>query len=76
MTFSSSDDDSTMFELAPPQAPPIWNHSSEQIAVIMKRIIDQDKATRDVVAGLDPEKCTFESVRLPQSVNITVKGDR
>ena len=65
MTHSSSNDDSTTFDLTPPQAPPTWGHNPEDVANLVKDVIDRDRAIRDEIGLLPPDNCTFESVRLP-----------
>ena len=46
----------------PPQPPPVWNHSAEEILKSTKEAIEYDRAIQDKVGGLDAKDCTFESV--------------
>ena len=49
--------------LTPPQPPPVWNHSAEDIVRLTKEAIEKDRTVQDAVGKLDPKDCTFESVR-------------
>lgn len=48
----------------PPQSPPVWNHSADDILKLTKEAIEYDRAIQDKVGrlGLDPKDCSFESV--------------
>lgn len=46
----------------PPQPPPVWNHSAEEILKLTKEAIEHDRAIQDKVGSLDAKDCTFESV--------------
>ena len=48
----------------PPQSPPVWNHSADDILKLTKEAIKYDRAIQDKVGrlGLDPKDCSFESV--------------
>lgn len=46
----------------PPQSPPVWNHSSDDILKLTKEAIEYDRAIQDKVGHLDPKDCSFESV--------------
>lgn len=48
--------------LTPPQSPPQWNHSADDILKLTKEAIEYDRAIQDKVGGLDPKHCTFDSV--------------
>jgi metallopeptidase MepB len=48
----------------PPQLPPDWSHSAEEILKLTKEAIEYDRAVQDKVGGLDAKDCTFESVFL------------
>jgi metallopeptidase MepB len=48
--------------LTPPQPPPAWNHTAEDVLKLTKEAIEYDRAVQDKVGGLDPKECTFESV--------------
>ncbi|KAF8809568.1 metallopeptidase MepB [Phlegmacium glaucopus] len=50
--------------LTPPQPPPFWNHTAEDILRLTKEAIEYDRAVQDKVGGLDPKDCTFESLTL------------
>ena len=66
-SFSFFKSSSDMDSLVPPQAPPTWQHSPDQVTQITKDTIEQVKAVFDKVAALDPKDCTFESVCLISS---------
>lgn len=61
-TFSLLDSDPTMASLTPPQAPPRWNHSPEDVLSITKHALAQNKAVSDTVAALPEAECNFETV--------------
>ena len=46
----------------PPQSPPVWNHSADEILKLTKEAIEYDRAIQDKVGHLDPKDCTFNSV--------------
>lgn len=46
----------------PPQPPPLWNHSADDILKLTKEAIEYDRAIQDKVGRLDPKDCTFDSV--------------
>jgi hypothetical protein len=48
--------------LIPPQSPPYWNHSPDDILKLTKEAIEYDRAIQDRVGRLDPKDCTFDSV--------------
>lgn len=48
--------------VTPPQSPPGWEHTAEDILKLTKEAIEHDRAVQDKVGGLDPKDCTFESV--------------
>ncbi|KAH8923278.1 Metalloprotease [Atractiella rhizophila] len=50
---------------SPPQAPPRWNHSVDEIEKLASEVISKSTATLDKIASLKPEDCTFSSVVLP-----------
>lgn len=62
--FSSIASDTAMASIKPPQEPPSWTHSAEDIDRIIKDLIERDRKLTDQVAALDPKDCTFESVCL------------
>lgn len=51
-----------MVNLTPPQNPPRWDHSPEEVVQLMKDAIAQYKAVSDEVAALLPTECNFETV--------------
>ncbi|KAF8895404.1 hypothetical protein BD779DRAFT_1668682 [Infundibulicybe gibba] len=52
-------------QMIPPQPPPTWDHSPDDIIALAKEIIDKDRVLRDGIGVLVPDNCTFESVFLP-----------
>ncbi|TFK73564.1 zincin [Pluteus cervinus] len=50
--------------LTPPQSPPAWDHSAEDIAKLTKESIDKNRKVQDEVGALKPEACNFESITL------------
>ncbi|CDO71484.1 hypothetical protein BN946_scf184909.g78 [Trametes cinnabarina] len=53
-----------MAALIPPQAPPQWSHTPEDILRLTNEAITEYRAIEDSVAALVPEECTFESLAL------------
>lgn len=51
-----------MASLVPPQPPPIWTHSAEEIVELTKKEIAKHRAAEDTVAALSPSECNFKSV--------------
>lgn len=74
--FSLGNDDPTMSNLTPPQAPATWTHSPEQVTALINELIAKDRALWDKVGSLRPEECTFESVCLFPSVDVNLKSNR
>ncbi|KDQ62378.1 hypothetical protein JAAARDRAFT_189705 [Jaapia argillacea MUCL 33604] len=54
-----------MSAIKPPQAPPTWSHSAEDILKLTKEALAKDKALLDKIAALPPKDCNFSSVFLP-----------
>lgn len=54
-----------MASLTPPQSPPKWNHTPEEVLSITKQALAQNKAVSDKVAALPEAECNFETVFLP-----------
>ncbi|KAG6335973.1 hypothetical protein ID866_3126 [Astraeus odoratus] len=54
-----------MASLVPPQGPPRWDHTPEEVVQLTKQAITQTKAISDQVAALPPATCNFETVFLP-----------
>ena len=48
--------------LIPPQSPPRWNHSADEILKLTKEAIEHDRTIQDKVGRLDSKDCTFDSV--------------
>lgn len=65
-----------MFELTPPQSPLTWEHEPDDVLRLVKGAIEKHKSTLDEIGHLRKDQCDFESVRLPQFVNIAVESDR
>lgn len=53
-----------MASLTPPQSPPRWNHTPEEVIQLTKDAISCNKAVSDEVASLLPTECNFETVFL------------
>ncbi|KAI9509217.1 Metalloprotease [Russula earlei] len=53
-----------MANLTPPQPPPSWTHTPEDILKLTKEAIERDREVRDRVAKLPPSECQFETVSL------------
>lgn len=64
-TFFSAISSSSTMSLTPPQPPPSWDHSAEDITRLTKELIDQDRAVQDKIGALAPKDCNFSSVSLP-----------
>lgn len=61
--FSLLESDPSMASLTPPQAPPRWNHTPEEVLSITKQALAQNKAVSDRVGALPEAECNFETVR-------------
>ncbi|KAJ7175804.1 metallopeptidase MepB [Mycena filopes] len=48
--------------ITPPQPPPDWSHSADDILSLTKQAIAAHRAVEDKVGALKPSECTFESV--------------
>ena len=64
-----------MSNLSPPQPPPTWTHTPEGITALVKKFIADDVEIWDKIGLLPKEECTFESVRLLQSVSMEIKSN-
>ncbi|KAI0059531.1 metallopeptidase MepB [Artomyces pyxidatus] len=53
-----------MPSLTPPQSPPSWSHSAEDILKLTKEAIERDRELQDSIAKLPAEECNFESLAL------------
>jgi hypothetical protein len=56
--FSSSN----LANLTPPQPPPVWGHSPEDVIKLTKEAIDKDREVQDRVARLPASECNFDTV--------------
>lgn len=54
-----------MASLTPPQSPPRWDHTPEEVIQLTKDAISCNKAVSDEVAALLPTECNFETVSSP-----------
>ncbi|KAG6850281.1 hypothetical protein H0H93_015538 [Arthromyces matolae] len=50
--------------ITPPQPPPSWNHTVEDITRLNNEYIAANRAVQDAVAALAPKDCNFNSVAL------------
>ncbi|KAG6917455.1 hypothetical protein DXG01_002432 [Tephrocybe rancida] len=50
--------------LTPPQPPPSWNHSPEELTRLNTEYIAANRAIQDAIAALAPKDCNFTSVAL------------
>ena len=57
-SFFSSD----MANLTPPQPPPMWTHTPEQVVTLTKEAINKDREVQDRVAKLHASECNFDTV--------------
>jgi hypothetical protein len=48
--------------LTPPQPPPSWDHSAEDITRLTKELIAKDRAVLDKIGSLALKDCNFNSV--------------
>jgi len=62
--FPLSPSTTTNMSLTPPQPPPIWNHTAEDITKLTKESIETYRGVMNKVGGLDPKDCTYESVSI------------
>ncbi|KDQ54110.1 hypothetical protein JAAARDRAFT_136150 [Jaapia argillacea MUCL 33604] len=56
-----------MSTIKPPQAPPSWSHSAEDIVRLTKEALAKDKALLDQIAALPPKECNFSSLPMALS---------
>ena len=49
--------------LIPPQAPPSWTHTAEEVKRLAKEEVEKDRKVKDQVAALQESECNFETVR-------------
>ncbi|KAJ7784621.1 metallopeptidase MepB [Mycena metata] len=50
--------------ITPPQPPPEWNHTPDDVTRLTKEAIAAHRAVEDQVGSLQPSECDFESTRL------------
>lgn len=51
-----------MSSLEPPQPPPTWKHTPEEVLDLTNKALEKAKQALDKVAALDSKDCTFETV--------------
>ena len=56
--------DPEMSSLKAPQPPPVWKHTPEEVKKLTEEVIARVRSIYDEVAGVEPDKCDFDSVRL------------
>lgn len=61
-SWSSGLSSNKQMSLTPPQSPPLWNHSTEDISRLTKEFIAHNRAEEDKVGALAPKDCNFQSV--------------
>ncbi|KAI9465436.1 Metalloprotease [Lactarius psammicola] len=59
---TSSFSSSNMVDLTPPQPPPIWTHTPEDVIKLTKEAIEKDREVQDRVAKLPASECNFDTV--------------
>ena len=58
----SSLSSSNMANLTPPQPPPVWTHTPEDVLNLTKEAIRKDREVQDRIAKLPASECNFETV--------------
>jgi hypothetical protein len=61
-TLFSAISNADMSSLTPPQPPPPWNHTTDDIAKLTKDAIAKDRDLNHKIAKLKEEDCNFDSV--------------
>ncbi|KAH9080477.1 Metalloprotease [Lactarius deliciosus] len=56
-----------MVNLTPPQPPPVWTHTPEEVIKLTKEAIDKDREVQDQVAKLPASECNFDTLALARS---------
>jgi len=51
-----------MANLTPPQPPPVWTHTPEQVVTLTKEAIKKDREVQDQVGKLLASECNFDTV--------------
>jgi len=59
---TSSLSSSNMANLTPPQPPPEWTHTPEEVLTLTKEAINKNREVQDRVAKLPPSECNFDTV--------------
>jgi hypothetical protein len=59
-----------MPSMNPPQPPPSWSHTADDIAKLTREAIARQRKLYDRVAGLSATECNFDSVSRGQSLAI------
>ncbi|KAJ7670262.1 hypothetical protein B0H17DRAFT_948922 [Mycena rosella] len=50
--------------ISPPQPPPEWTHTPEQVATFTNQAISSHRAVEDKIGALQPSECNYESLAL------------
>ena len=58
----SSLSSSNMANLTPPQPPPVWTHTPEEVLYLTKEAIEKDREVQDRIGKLPVSECNFETV--------------
>jgi hypothetical protein len=61
-SFSTITSTSRAMGITPPQPPPEWTHTPEDVGRLTKEAIDSHRAVEDQIGALQPSDCTYESV--------------
>ena len=64
-----------MSKLTPPQPPPTWTHTPEQLTALINELIAKDREFWDKIGALPAEECNFESVRFLLSEIVVSEGN-
>jgi len=51
-----------MANLTPPQPPPLWTHTPEDVLKLTKEAIEKDRVVQDQIAKLPAPECNFDTV--------------
>ena len=60
--FAPSLSSSNMANLTPPQLPPVWTHTPEDVLYLTKEAIKKDREVQDKIGKLPASECNFETV--------------
>jgi hypothetical protein len=63
-TLFGTSSSSTLYvaDLKPPQPPPVWTHTPEDVLSLTKEAIERDRLVQDRVAKLPDSECNFNTV--------------